>query len=240
MCSAADDATHMDEFGVERTDSHSSGGDGQDANYDTDNVVEPQTRTAEGGDTDDATVNTAVGRRGDDNDGGQGVEQTSSDTSGADGSTGSGVAPHESDRSAEQTTGQTTAKDLDARCAVLTCQDLLAYFKRLALPAQQQHELLSQLSSDTDANKRDTITGAAADSANDAKSADDENADKATTASVRKGPPTIGMVGYPNVGKSSTINALCTEKKVPVSSTPGRTRHFQTILLGDLTLCDCE
>jgi len=51
--------------------------------------------------------------------------------------------------------------------------------------------------------------------------------------------PTIGMVGYPNVGKSSTIVALCAQKKVPVSSTPGRTRHFQTILMGDMTLCDC-
>ena len=51
--------------------------------------------------------------------------------------------------------------------------------------------------------------------------------------------PTVGMVGYPNVGKSSTIVALCAQKKVPVSSTPGRTRHFQTILMGDMTLCDC-
>eukprot|EP00039_Didymoeca_costata_P017465 m.324168 g.324168 ORF g.324168 m.324168 type:complete len:593 (-) comp16540_c10_seq22:153-1931(-) len=51
--------------------------------------------------------------------------------------------------------------------------------------------------------------------------------------------PTVGMVGYPNVGKSSTVNALCLVKKVPVSSTPGRTRHFQTILLGNMTLCDC-
>ena len=40
-------------------------------------------------------------------------------------------------------------------------------------------------------------------------------------------PVTIGLVGYPNVGKSSTINALLQEKKVPVSATPGRTKHFQ-------------
>lgn len=51
--------------------------------------------------------------------------------------------------------------------------------------------------------------------------------------------PVVGMVGYPNVGKSSTIVALCAQKKVPVSSTPGRTRHFQTILMDDMTLCDC-
>jgi large subunit GTPase 1 len=35
------------------------------------------------------------------------------------------------------------------------------------------------------------------------------------------------MVGYPNVGKSSTINALVGEKKVAVTATPGKTKHFQ-------------
>lgn len=51
---------------------------------------------------------------------------------------------------------------------------------------------------------------------------------------------TIGLVGYPNVGKSSTINALLMEKKVSVSATPGKTKHFQTIFLEkDLLLCDC-
>jgi large subunit GTPase 1 len=44
---------------------------------------------------------------------------------------------------------------------------------------------------------------------------------------VTAGVTTIGMVGYPNVGKSSTINALLTFKKVSVSSTPGKTKHFQ-------------
>jgi large subunit GTPase 1 len=50
----------------------------------------------------------------------------------------------------------------------------------------------------------------------------------------------VGLVGYPNVGKSSTINALVGAKKVSVSSTPGKTKHFQTILLSpEVTLCDC-
>ena len=50
----------------------------------------------------------------------------------------------------------------------------------------------------------------------------------------------IGLVGYPNVGKSSTINALVGAKKVSVSSTPGKTKHFQTIHLSpDIMLCDC-
>ncbi|KAG8778219.1 large subunit GTPase 1, partial [Serendipita sp. 398] len=51
---------------------------------------------------------------------------------------------------------------------------------------------------------------------------------------------TVGLVGYPNVGKSSTINSLLGAKKVSVSSTPGKTKHFQTIHLSpDLLLCDC-
>ncbi|KAI3403050.2 hypothetical protein KGF56_004110 [Candida oxycetoniae] len=50
----------------------------------------------------------------------------------------------------------------------------------------------------------------------------------------------IGLVGYPNVGKSSTINALIGSKKVSVSSTPGKTKHFQTLhLTPEVILCDC-
>ena len=50
----------------------------------------------------------------------------------------------------------------------------------------------------------------------------------------------IGLVGYPNVGKSSTINALIGAKKVSVSATPGKTKHFQTIhLSSEVILCDC-
>jgi large subunit GTPase 1 len=51
---------------------------------------------------------------------------------------------------------------------------------------------------------------------------------------------TVGLVGYPNVGKSSTINTLCGAKKVNVSATPGKTKHFQTIVLSpEIMLCDC-
>jgi len=51
---------------------------------------------------------------------------------------------------------------------------------------------------------------------------------------------TIGMIGYPNVGKSSTVNVLMGEKKVAVSATAGKTKHFQTLIISEgLTLCDC-
>ena len=50
----------------------------------------------------------------------------------------------------------------------------------------------------------------------------------------------VGMVGYPNVGKSSTINCIYGKKKTSVSATPGKTKHFQTLIIDeDLTLCDC-
>ncbi|KAK6061010.1 ribosomal L27e protein [Cooperia oncophora] len=53
-------------------------------------------------------------------------------------------------------------------------------------------------------------------------------------------PVVVGMVGYPNVGKSSTINRIAGGKKVSVSATPGKTRHFQTVHIdSQLVLCDC-
>ena len=51
---------------------------------------------------------------------------------------------------------------------------------------------------------------------------------------------TIGMVGHPNVGKSSIINGLMGRKVVSASKTPGHTKHFQTIFITPtVCLCDC-
>eukprot|EP00798_Chlamydomonas_sp_ICE-L_P026355 gene26355-17452_t len=50
----------------------------------------------------------------------------------------------------------------------------------------------------------------------------------------------IGLVGFPNVGKSSTINAIFGSKKTAVGPTPGKTRHFQTLNISDsVCLVDC-
>lgn len=51
--------------------------------------------------------------------------------------------------------------------------------------------------------------------------------------------PVVGFVGYPNVGKSSIINALFGSKKVSMSRQPGKTKHFQTLESPLFTLCDC-
>jgi nuclear GTP-binding protein len=51
---------------------------------------------------------------------------------------------------------------------------------------------------------------------------------------------TVGVVGYPNVGKSSIINSLKRSKAVGVSSTPGFTRCMQEVSLdAKVTLLDC-
>uniref|UniRef100_F0X4T7 Cgd2_4090 protein n=3 Tax=Cryptosporidium parvum TaxID=5807 RepID=F0X4T7_CRYPV len=59
------------------------------------------------------------------------------------------------------------------------------------------------------------------------------------------------MVGFPNVGKSSIVNALFGSQKSSISRTPGKTKHLQTLRLKPphlndkeedqdfITLCDC-
>ncbi|KAG8092826.1 hypothetical protein GUJ93_ZPchr0012g20709 [Zizania palustris] len=68
---------------------------------------------------------------------------------------------------------------------------------------------------------------------------EDRRASSDSVSSVAKH-VVVGFVGYPNVGKSSTINALVGEKKTGVTHTPGKTKHFQTLIISEeLTLCDC-
>ena len=70
---------------------------------------------------------------------------------------------------------------------------------------------------------------------------DSQLADKASAKTViDQNLVTIGMVGYPNVGKSSVINVICKKKLVGVAAQPGKTKHFQTLFIEkDLLLCDC-
>ena len=50
----------------------------------------------------------------------------------------------------------------------------------------------------------------------------------------------VGMTGFPNVGKSTLINAVIGSKRVSMSRQPGKTKHIQTLELSStLTLCDC-
>ena len=50
----------------------------------------------------------------------------------------------------------------------------------------------------------------------------------------------VGILGQPNVGKSSVINGLFGSSKVRASATPGKTKHFQTLYLASkLRLIDC-
>ncbi|EIN13953.1 P-loop containing nucleoside triphosphate hydrolase protein [Punctularia strigosozonata HHB-11173 SS5] len=51
---------------------------------------------------------------------------------------------------------------------------------------------------------------------------------------------TVGLIGQPNVGKSSLLNALFGAVKVRASRTPGKTKHFQTLFWSpDVRLVDC-
>eukprot|EP00908_Phaeocystis_cordata_P007529 Transcript_18178.p1 GENE.Transcript_18178~~Transcript_18178.p1 ORF type:complete len:635 (+),score=309.96 Transcript_18178:44-1906(+) len=51
---------------------------------------------------------------------------------------------------------------------------------------------------------------------------------------------TVGIVGYPNVGKSSVINSLKRARAVDVGATPGLTTHAQTVTLDKkVKLMDC-
>lgn len=57
-------------------------------------------------------------------------------------------------------------------------------------------------------------------------------------------PFTVGLTGYPNVGKSSCLNSLMVSAgkhyRVRVGATPGKTKHLQTLFLSDeILLADC-
>ncbi|KAK8806957.1 hypothetical protein WA158_003716 [Blastocystis sp. Blastoise] len=84
------------------------------------------------------------------------------------------------------------------------------------------------------------------DDENDEEEEDDDDDGVFTPYKFRERRAVVGMVGFPNVGKSSLINVLigvCPQfhgVRVAVGPTPGKTKHFQTVILSDkLMLCDC-
>merc|ERR1719225_2348343 len=75
---------------------------------------------------------------------------------------------------------------------------------------------------------------------NEQEEQEDAAAATAITDHHEEGSLTIGMIGHPNVGKSSLINSLMGRRVVSVSKTPGHTKHFQTIFINSkIRLCDC-
>eukprot|EP00442_Polarella_glacialis_P045881 CAMPEP_0115095590 /NCGR_PEP_ID=MMETSP0227-20121206/29144_1 /TAXON_ID=89957 /ORGANISM="Polarella glacialis, Strain CCMP 1383" /LENGTH=622 /DNA_ID=CAMNT_0002489013 /DNA_START=177 /DNA_END=2045 /DNA_ORIENTATION=+ len=76
---------------------------------------------------------------------------------------------------------------------------------------------------------------ASASPAASASSAQHRDAEDAASA----GRMMIGLVGHPNVGKSSLVNYLIGGKVVSVKATPGHTKTLQTLILDERTcLCD--
>ncbi len=50
----------------------------------------------------------------------------------------------------------------------------------------------------------------------------------------------LGLIGDPNMGKSTLLNEILGTKKVSTSATPGHTKHMQThYVTPQLVLCDC-
>ena len=51
---------------------------------------------------------------------------------------------------------------------------------------------------------------------------------------------TVGLIGYPNVGKSSVINSLKRSKTCEVSSIPGSTKNLKEVKLdSQVKMLDC-
>lgn len=79
---------------------------------------------------------------------------------------------------------------------------------------------------DTGENRRSAMTSKP-------KSAKDQDVDG------NPGSVVLGLIGHPNVGKSSMVNHLMGEKVVSVKATPGHTKILQTLQLNENTcLCD--
>lgn len=77
---------------------------------------------------------------------------------------------------------------------------------------------------------------------NDNYNDDDDEDTQEEVAIDREKYITIGITGDPNMGKSTLINRLFNKKVVSESSTPGHTKHFQTMFLpsSNNRVCICD
>ncbi|KAL3518655.1 hypothetical protein ACH5RR_021244 [Cinchona calisaya] len=99
-----------------------------------------------------------------------------------------------------------------------------------------REELLSRLQSEAE----EIVSMRNTSASNNSSPSHDYSAEAYLAGNTASKTVIVGFVGYPNVGKSSTINALVGEKRTGVTSTPGKTKHFQTLIISEkLTLCDC-
>lgn len=105
------------------------------------------------------------------------------------------------------------------------------------------HQLVDESSSDIDDDtSSDAADGAPSGSAGFRVAASPSvvQAPPAAASAAPGKPIVLGMIGHPNVGKSSLINCLAGQKVVSVSRTPGHTKRTQTLPLSPaLTLLDC-
>lgn len=142
------------------------------------------------------------------------------------------------------------------RTRILGAEELLEWLEREARAAAKgatgrravAASFLGESDSEGEEEDRREVEGGGGDGGSDGSETDEEQRHRRETSNRR---PTAGFVGFPNVGKSSTLNALFGRKKAAVAPTPGKTKHFQTLDLfvsggsshggrgRTLTLCDC-
>ncbi|KAJ2720570.1 hypothetical protein GGI07_004534 [Coemansia sp. Benny D115] len=93
---------------------------------------------------------------------------------------------------------------------------------------------------DGDSSKKPTSTESKSDAKTDTDADTEARPAEGHVESVSSKYVTLGLVGHPNVGKSTVINSIMGRTVVSTSRTPGHTKHFQTIhVTPTLRLCDC-